>query len=162
MVLNILMHDIKDLETDAVIVGFHEDVRPLKGVAGAVDWLLCGALSLLIIRKKMRGALGEVALLTSRGKIPADKIFMVGLGPRGMSSPESLRAAARAAAASAVNAGVASAVLDCFPPGAVPSDDALAAVREGLAAGAGTHPIDFILLAPDAAAFERMSRFVRP
>jgi Cytosol aminopeptidase family, N-terminal domain len=101
------MHDIKDLDADAVIVGFHEDVRPLKGAAGALDWLLCGALSQLIIQNKVRGALGEVALLTSRGKIPADKIFMVGLGQRGSSLPVSLRAAARAAAVSAVNAGVA-------------------------------------------------------
>jgi leucyl aminopeptidase len=126
-----------------------------------LDWLLCGALSRLIIQKKVRGVLGEVALLTSQGKVPADKIFMVGLGPREASSPESLRAAARTAAASAVNAGVARAALDCFPAGAAQSDDALAAVREGLAEGAGTHPIDFTLLAPDAVAFERMSRLVR-
>jgi hypothetical protein len=155
------MHDIKDLETDAVIVGFHEDVRPLKGAAGALDWLLCGALSHLIIQKKMRGILGEVALLTSKGKVPADKIFMVGLGPREASSPGSLRAAARVAAASSVNAGIARAALDLFPAGAAQSDDALAAVREGLAEGAGAHPIDFTLLAPDDTAFERMSRLVR-
>jgi Cytosol aminopeptidase family, N-terminal domain len=155
------MHDVKDLKTDAVIVGFHEDVRPLKGTAGALDWLLCGALSHLIIRKKMRGVLGEVALLTSKGKVPADKIFMVGLGPRAASSPESLRAAARVAAASSVNAGIAHAALDFFLAGAAQSDDAIAAVREGLAEGAGAHPIDFALLAPDNTAFEQMSRFVR-
>ena len=155
------MHDIKDLDADAVIVGFHEDVRPLKGAAGALDWLLCGALSQLIIQKKIRGVPGEVALLTSRGKVPAAKIFMVGLGRRDSSPPGSLRAAARAAAVSAVNAGVARAAMDCFPLGGVPGDDAVAAVREGLAEGAGTHPIDFTLLAPDAAAFERMTRVVR-
>ena len=155
------MHDIKDLETDAVIVGFHEDVRPLKGTAGALDWLLCGALSHLIIQKKLRGALGEVALLTSKGKIPAAKIFMVGLGPRAASSPESLRAAARVAASSSVNAGIARAALDFFPSGAAQSDDALAAVREGLAEGAGSRQIDFTLLAPDERDFEQMSRLVR-
>jgi len=155
------MHDIKDLNADAVIVGFHEDVRPLKGGAGALDWLLCGALSRLILQNKVRGALGEVALLTSRGKIPADKIFMVGLGQWKSSNPELLRAAAHAAAMSAVNAGVARAALDCFPLGGVPSDAAVTAVREGLAEGAGTHPIDFTLLAPDAAAFEGMARVFR-
>jgi len=118
-------------------------------------------LSQLIIQNKVRGALGEVALLTSRGKIPADKIFMVGLGQGKATAPEALRAAARAAAVSAVNAGVARAAMDCFPLGGVPDDDAVAAVREGLAEGAGTHPIDFTLLAPDAAAFERMARVVR-
>ena len=155
------MHDIKGLDADAVIVGFYEDVRPLKGAAGALDWLLCGALSQLIIQNKVRGALGEVALLTSRGKIPADKIFMLGLGQRNASTPEALRAAARAAAVSAVNAGVARAALDCFPLGGVPNDDVVAAFREGLVDGAGTHPIDFTLLAPDPQAFERMARIVR-
>jgi hypothetical protein len=43
----------------------------------------------------------------------------------------------------------------------VPSDDAVTAVRQGLAEGAGTHPIDFTLLAQDAAAFEHMARVVR-
>jgi len=155
------MRDIKDLDADAVIVGFHEDVRPLKGAAGALDWLLCGALSQLIIREKIKGSVGEVALLTSRGKIPAAKIFMIGLGQREASPPGTLRSAARAAAMSAVNAGVARAALDCFPLGGVPSDEAVTAVREGLAEGAGAHPIDFTLLAPDAAAFERMARVVR-
>ena len=159
--IHIHMHDIKDLDADAVIVGFHEDVRPLKGAAGALDWLLCGALSHLIIRKKVRGALGEVALLTSKGKIPAAKIFMVGLGKRGSSQPGSLRVAARAAAESAVNAGVARAAMDCFPLGGMPSGEALTAVRTGLAEGAGAHAIDFALLAADTAAFEQMTRVVR-
>jgi hypothetical protein len=155
------MHDIKDLDADAVMVGFHEDVRPLKGVAGALDWLLCGALSGLIIQKKICGALGEIALLTSRGKIPAAKIFMVGLGTREASSPESVRAAARSAAVCAARAGVARVAMDCFPLGGVPTDEAITAVREGLAEGAGSHPIDFVLLAPDTAAFEHMTRMVR-
>lgn len=161
MVLKVLMHDVKGLDTDAVIVGFHEDVRPLKGAAGALDWLLCGALSRLIVQNRVRGSIGEVALLTSQGKIPAAKIFLVGLGQRGASPAGTLRASACAAARSAVNAGVARAALDCFPIGGVPGDDAVAAVREGLAEGAGTHPIDFILLAPDTAAFERMARVLR-
>jgi hypothetical protein len=153
------MHAIKDVDADAVIVGFHEDVRPLKGAAGLLDWLLCGALSHLIIQKKVRGTSGEVALLTSRGKIQAAMIFMVGLGPR-EASTDSLRAAARAAAVSSVNAGVARAAIDCFPLGGIPTGEAMTAVREGLAEGAGSHPIDFTLLAPDAAAFERMTRMV--
>jgi hypothetical protein len=159
VVLTVLMHTIDKLETDALIVGFHEDIRPLKGGAGALDWLLCGALSRLIIQQKIRGAVGDVALLTSKGKVPADKIFMIGLGPRGASAA-SLRSAARTAAASAVGAGVAHAALDCFPLGDAPSDEALGALREGLAEGAGTHPIEFTLLAPDAAALARMSRLI--
>ena len=158
------MLDIKKLETDAVAVGFFEDVRPLKGAAGALDWILCGSLSHLIIHNKIRGALGEVALLTTKGKIPASKVFMVGLGPRSQMTPASLREASRITATIIVGAGVMRAALDCFPlwtGQSGQSEEDLAAVRQGLAEGAGGHALDIALLAPDAASFERMSRFVR-
>jgi hypothetical protein len=155
------MHDIKKLETDAVAVGFFEDIRPLKGTAGALDWILCGSLSHLIIHNKIRGALGEVALLTTKGKIPAPKVFMVGLGPRSQMTPATLREASRTAATIIAGAGVIRAALDCFPLLTGPSEDDLTAVRQGLEEGAGEHALDIALLAPDAASFERMSRFVR-
>ncbi len=158
MPLKVLMHDIRKLETDAVVVGFHEDVRPLKGAAGALDWLLCGSLSQLIIQHKVRGALGDVALLTSKGKIPASKIFLVGLGPRAELSPAALRTAARTAAASVVNAGAASAGLDLVPQGGFPGEDAFDAFREGLAEGTGTHACDITVIAPDAEALFWMTR----
>jgi hypothetical protein len=155
------MHDIKKLETDAVAVGFFEDIRPLKGAAGALDWILCGSLSRLIIQEKIRGALGETALLTTKGKIPAPKVFMVGLGPRSQMTPATLREASRIAATTIVAAGVIRAALDCFPIWAGQNEEYLSAVQQGLAEGAGDHALDIALLAPDAASFERMSRFVR-
>jgi len=155
------MHDIKKLETDAVAVGFFEDTRPLKGAAGTLDWVLCGSLSHLIIQNKIRGALGEVALLTTKGKIPASKVFMVGLGPRSQMGPAALREASRIAATVIAGAGVKHAALDCFPLGNGQSDENITAVRQGLTEGAGDHALDITLLAPDAASFERMSRSVR-
>ncbi len=82
MTVKVLLQDIKKLETEALIFGFYENVRPLRDLAGQLDWLLCGSLSHLIINQKLRGSLGEVALVTSRGKVPASKLFMVGLGPK--------------------------------------------------------------------------------
>ena len=161
MVLKVFMLDIKKLETDAVAVGFFEDIRPLKGAAGALDWILCGSLSHLIIQKKIRGALGETALLTTRGKIPAPKVFMVELGPRSQMTPATLREASRTAATIIVGAGVIRAAVDCFPLWSGQSEEDIAAVRHGLEEGAGHHALDIALLAPDAASFERMSRFIR-
>jgi len=155
------MHDIKKLETDAVAVGLFEDIRPLKGAAGALDWILCGSLSRLVIQNKIHGAIGEAALLTTKGKIPAPKVFMVGLGSWSRMTPATLREAARTAASVIVGAGVARAALDCFPNVTGQNEEYLAAVRQGLQEGAGDHPLDLALLAPDAASFERMSRFVR-
>lgn len=155
------MHDIKKLETDALAVGFFEDVRPLKGAAGALDWVLCGSLSHLILHNKIRGALGEVALLTTKRKIPAPKVFMVGLGPRSQTTPATLREASRIAAAIMVGAGVMRAALDCFPLWTAQSEEYLSFVRQGLEEGASDHALEINLLASDAASFERMSRFVR-
>ncbi len=162
LVLKVILQDIKKLETDALIVGFYEDVRPLKGLAGELDWLLCGSLSNLILSHKLRGLLGDVALLTSRGKIPAEKIFMVGLGPVRSLSPASLRRAARTAASSAVNAGVTKAALEYFPVSAdVSYDAALHALRDGLTEGVGGRRLHFALLATDAAAYEKLARIMK-
>jgi len=160
LTVKVILQDIKKLETEALIVGFHEDVRPLKGLAGELDWLLCGALSNLIIKNKMRGNLGDVALLTSRGKVPAPKIFLVGLGPREEFSPSSLRAAVKTAVSSALGAGVKNAALELFQTPELSTDAGLPAVQQGISAGAGTGQIDIALLAADAAAYETISKLM--
>jgi len=161
LTVKVVLQDIKMLETEALIVGFHEDVRPLKGLAGELDWLLCGALSSLIIKNKLSGSLGDVALLTSRGKVPAQKIFLVGLGPREGFSTAALGAAARTAVASALGAGVRKAALELFQAPGMDCVAAVPAVQQGLSAGAGEGTIDIALLAPDATAYEQLSRVVK-
>jgi len=159
--VKVIFKDIKKLETEALIVGFYEDVRPLKGVAGELDWLLCGSLSALILSKKIRGSLGDVALVTSQGKVPVQKIFMVGLGPRNGMTPATLRSAARNAATSAVGAGVRSAALEYFPSPDMPHDNGISALYQGLNEGTGGRSFDVLLLASDAAAYEQISRSLK-
>jgi hypothetical protein len=159
--VNVLQHDIRTLAAEAVAVGFFEDVRPLKGGAGALDWLLCGALSRLVQEKRLRGAVGEVALLTSSGKIPAAKVFLFGLGVREGLRPDALRAAAREAAARLAGAGVRQAAMDIFPFPGECDEGQLAAVRQGLREGADGHALSISLVAADPASFERMSRALR-
>ena len=160
MGVKVILQDIKKLETGALIVGFFEDVRPLKGLAGELDWLLCGSLSSLIIKNKLRGALGELALLTSRGKVPAPKIFMLGLGPRGSVSPEALQEAARSAAAAVSGAGVSAAALEYLTIPELSPEAAVNALQQGLADGSRGRSIDISLLAPDAASYEKISRHI--
>jgi hypothetical protein len=161
LTVNVLLQDIQKLETEALIAGFYEDVRPLKGLAGELDWLLCGALSGLILKNKIRGSLGDVALLTSQGKVPAQKIFMVGLGTRAGFSPRSVRRAASIAAASAVSAGVRRMAMECFFSSGTAGERDLAELHEGLTEGAGAHTLDVTLLAPDAANYEKMVKFAK-
>ncbi len=65
---------------EAVCCFVTEDERPLSGAAGFVDWRLCGALSKILQSGFFEGTPGEKLLLPSEGKIPASRIFVVGLG----------------------------------------------------------------------------------
>jgi hypothetical protein len=161
LTVNVLLQDIKKMETEALVVGFYEDVRPLKGLAGELDWLLCGALSGLLLQRKVRGSLGEVALLTSRGKVRAQKLFMIGLGPKAGFSPARVRSAARIAAFSATRAGIGRMAIECFHSSTAPGESDLAELRAGLTEGAGTLALDVSVLAPDAASYERILRFAK-
>lgn len=161
LTVHVILQDVKKFETEALIVGFHEDVRPLKGLAGELDWLLCGSLSRLILKNKLRGALGEVALLTSRGKVPARKIFMVGLGPKAKFSLAHLRNAAKTAVGSALGTGVRNAAMEYFPLPDEAHDRIAAAFQEGLSRGAGEGPLDVSLLAPDAETYEKISSLIK-
>jgi len=158
LTVKVLLQDMKKIESEALIVGFYEDVRPLKGVAGELDWLLCGSLSALILRNKLRGSLGDVALLTSQGKLSVQKIFLVGLGPRARLSPLTLRSAAITAAASALGAGVRSAVLEYGASADMPTDEGLSALQSGLHEGAAGRTLDVALLASDVVAYDTISR----
>jgi hypothetical protein len=161
VMVKVILKDVKKLPADALIVGFYEDVRPLKGIAGELDWLLCGSLSTLLLSKKIRGSLGDVALVTSRGKVPAQKIFMVGLGPSNGMNQAALRSAARNAATSAVDAGVRSAAIEYFPSSDMPHDAGVKALYQGLNEGAGGRSLDVLLMASDASAYEHISRSLK-
>jgi hypothetical protein len=156
-----IREDIKLLQSEALIVGFYEDVRPLKGLAGELDWLLCGSLSRLILMNKLHGALGEVALFTSQNKLPARKIFLLGLGPRAEFSPAALRSAAEIAAKSALDAGVGEAVIEYFQPPDIPYEKGFAAYYDGLNEGAGGRGFDVLLFASDTGAYDHLSRVAK-
>lgn len=160
MNMNVVCQDVKAIEADAVIVGFYEDVRPLKGAAGELDWLLCGTLSSLIIDRRLRGAVGEVALVTSREKIPAGKIFLLGFGPRARCSAASLKQAARTAAATAAGAGITSAAIELFAAFDPTDQSHLASLRDGLREGAGNRPLSISIAASGQERCDLISRFI--
>jgi hypothetical protein len=160
LTVKVLLQDIKKLETEALIVGFYENVRPLKGLAGQLDWLLCGSLSRLVLNRKVCGSIGEAALLTSRGKVPAQKLFLVGLGPSEAASRASLQAAVRSAVTSAIKAGVKRAVIECFQPPGVSYDTSISALVKGISESARGGEIEVAVLAPDAAAYEKIARLI--
>jgi Cytosol aminopeptidase family, N-terminal domain len=69
--------------TDAIVLSFFEDERPLKGPTGLADWHLCGRLSRLIIQKFVDGAFGEPLLMPATHRMPCEKVVVLGLGKKG-------------------------------------------------------------------------------
>lgn len=66
---------------DAIVVGYCEGERPLRGVSGALDWRLCGRLSRLIAAGRATGALASAVLVPGRRRLTFERVVLVGLGP---------------------------------------------------------------------------------
>lgn len=62
---------------------FFEDVRPLKGSTGLIDWRLNGKISQLILSGKISGHFAESIIMPAQGRLATDEIFLFGLGTRG-------------------------------------------------------------------------------
>ena len=161
MAVNIIYQDIKTIECDAIVVGFYEDERPLKNLAGQLDWLLCGALSLLLVERKLRGVIGEVALLTNRGKIPAQKIFMVGLGPRSGFSCATLKHVSGIVAATVASTGATKVALECFRPADASYNTVVQSVQQGLKETETRQNLAVSLVVPDRAAYDQIFHIVQ-
>ena len=73
---------IDTLTAEALAVFLWSDDQPLQGVAGFLDWRLCGALSQTLVRGDFQGAPGEVMLLPTRGRLGNRRVFVFGLGAR--------------------------------------------------------------------------------
>lgn len=96
--ITIEQNSIEKTAADAIIVNLFDGVRYPGGATGAVDRALDGAISDVIAAGDLRGKLGETVVLYPRGKIPAKRVIVVGLGATDEFSLDSVREAAAAAA----------------------------------------------------------------
>ena len=69
-------------EVDALCLFVAEDDRPLPGIAGYVDWRLCGALSRVLQSGFFVGSRDDSLLLPSDGGFTVPRVFVLGLGRR--------------------------------------------------------------------------------
>ncbi|MCU0691143.1 MAG: leucyl aminopeptidase [Polyangiaceae bacterium] len=58
------------------------DERPLRGLAGLIDWRMAGRLSQWVEAGELRGERGEVVLIPGKPRIAFEKLILLGLGPR--------------------------------------------------------------------------------
>ena len=89
--VKVVAEKISRVHSEILVLGIFQDVRPMVGPAGDIDWMHNGILSRLILRNKMRGAVGEATLLAGQRKLNAPKIMIVGLGNKDRFTPEVVR-----------------------------------------------------------------------
>lgn len=80
MKLSAMQGGIQSFEADTIIVNLFEGVTGPAGATGAVNQALNGAIGEVIASGDFTGKAGEVAVLYSRGAIPAKRVLVVGLG----------------------------------------------------------------------------------
>lgn len=81
MRVGIFSGKLTKLHAEVLVVSCFEDVRPLRGFAGEVDWLYGGIFSNLLMQGKVTGKLGEILLLATQQKMQVPKVILAGLGP---------------------------------------------------------------------------------
>lgn len=92
MKIEVLNAELKDQICDVLVVGLYEKTETLSGVIASVDEALGGLISEFVIKKdKFKGKFKDTYLLQTYGKIPANKVLIVGLGEKEKFTPNKLR-----------------------------------------------------------------------
>jgi len=73
---------VTEVSTPLVAVNLFEGVTSPGGATGALDRALGGLISRLIAEGEIKGKLDEVTLIHTQGGIPAQRVAVVGLGPK--------------------------------------------------------------------------------
>ncbi len=83
MDIHVAVGDIAHWKDEAVVVNLFEGVTRPGGATGAADKALGGAISQLTSAGDVTGKFKECFVLPTLGKVPAARVFIVGLGERG-------------------------------------------------------------------------------
>ncbi|MGC4067666.1 MAG: M17 family peptidase N-terminal domain-containing protein [Polyangiaceae bacterium] len=85
MELRFILPNLRRLDlagTEVLLANLTEDERPIRGLAGLLDFRLQGKLSNLLASGFATGSLGEVLLLPGKPALAFDKLILFGLGPK--------------------------------------------------------------------------------
>jgi hypothetical protein len=77
------LHALDQHPAEVIACGVWSDERPMRGLAGLLDWRLAGRVSKLAREKFVSGDAGEILCMQGKPRIPFDKVLLVGAGPRG-------------------------------------------------------------------------------
>ena len=80
MDIRVVVGDVAKFRGDAVVVNLFESVKAPGGATAAVDAALGGTIRKLIQLGEVRGKWGEQTLVHALGKLPVDRVLVMGLG----------------------------------------------------------------------------------
>ncbi|EKE04761.1 MAG: hypothetical protein ACD_20C00007G0022 [uncultured bacterium] len=81
MEIKVKQGSLTDTACDVLVVNLFENTKSPGGATGAVDKALDNIISAYVIEKEgFKGKLNETYVIPTYGKIPADKVLLVGLG----------------------------------------------------------------------------------
>ncbi len=84
---------VTEIQTPLLAVNLFEGVANPGGATGAVDRALGGLITQLIAEGEIKGKLDEITILHTLGKMPAQRVALVGLGPREKFDMDAIRRA---------------------------------------------------------------------
>jgi hypothetical protein len=71
---------LDSLTVDSIALHLFAEKKQPRAVAGYVDWRLCGRLARLVLDDRFRGEIDETLLMPAKGRLGADRLFLIGLG----------------------------------------------------------------------------------
>lgn len=104
--VNVIVGEIQKQEAQAVVVNLFEGVENPGGATAALDQALSGQITSLIKGGDFKGKSNEIAVLYPSGKLPAQRVILVGLGKPEKFTVEAARQASATAAKKARDLGV--------------------------------------------------------
>lgn len=81
MDIKVVQGSLAEVQSEVIIVNLFEDVKLPGGATGAVDAAIDDVISHYVIGKdNFKGKLGDTYIIHTHGKIPAEKVLLIGLG----------------------------------------------------------------------------------
>ncbi len=80
MDIRVVVGDVASFQGDALVVNLFEGVKAPGGATGAVDAAMGGTICKLIQAGEVKGKWGEQTLVHALGRLPVDRVLVMGLG----------------------------------------------------------------------------------
>ena len=94
--VELAMESIGDTGADTLVAYHFEEERPLRGLAGHVDWRMNGSLSKMVQKGVATGRSRDMVLTPGRRQFPVQRILLTGLGKKAAFGGDQFRAASLA------------------------------------------------------------------